>query len=68
MSVLAMGWRDVFTSRKAKQVDAVVAAVRQAGIEQEAATSRLERTIQGVIDAKTGQRRNESSSNRLGRT
>lgn len=63
-----MGWLDgMFTSRKTRQVDVAMTIVRKASEEQEAATNRLELTIQGVIDAKTGHSRNANSSSNMGR-
>lgn len=54
---ITMGWLDMFTTRKDKQVDALVKRVEQTTQVQEASFSRLELTIQNVIDAKTGRGR-----------
>lgn len=55
--IITMGWRDMFTSRKEKQADALVERAKEATRVQEASFSRLEQTIQSVIDAKTGRGR-----------
>ncbi len=55
--IITMGWRDMFTSRKEKQADALLERAKEATRVQEASFSRLEQTIQSVIDAKTGRSR-----------
>ena len=63
--MITMGWRELFTFKSSKQrhVDAVMTSVRQAGAQQEIATNRLALTIERVMEAKTGQRRNDHEIN-----
>ena len=55
--ITTMGFMDLFTSKKEKAVDALMARVQNSTADQEAATSRLQLTIERVIDAKTGRDR-----------
>lgn len=59
--IAAMGWRDLFTNRKTRRIDVVMAAAARASEQQEAAVNRLADTIERVIDAKTGRSRNGNS-------
>jgi len=63
--MITMGWRELFnfTSNKTRRVDAVMSSVRKAGEQQEIATNRLALTIERVMEAKTGQRRNDHEIN-----
>lgn len=57
--IITMGWRDMFATRKDKQTDALIKRVEQTAQAQEVSFSRLELTIQSVIEAKTGRMRHD---------
>jgi hypothetical protein len=65
--IVTMGWRGLFKNKKSEAVERVMAHVKGVTNQQEAATSRLELTIQRVIDAKTGRKRNVQTGARFDR-